>query len=214
MALSTSEVWTLVHTERQRLIADLAPLSLAEWETPSLCRGWSVHDVLAHLVDTATTGKRAFVWSMVRARGDFDRANDNGVRRFKRDDAQQTLAAFRQAEHLQKTPPAHRATRLVEAIVHGEDIRRPLGIPGEYPSGGVHEALAYQLRTPASFGGGREIAEGCRLVDAATGDAWGDGPDVTGEAVDLLLAASGRAIDPELLTGPGAHLLVERALRR
>lgn len=214
MVLSTSEVWTLVHAERQHLIADLAQLSLAEWDTPSLCRGWSIHDVLAHLVDTATTGKLAFVWSMVRARGEFDRANHHGVRRCKRDDPQQTLASFRHAEHLERTPPAHRATRLVEAIVHGEDIRRPLAIPGNYPSAGLHEALAYQLRTPASFGGGREIAEGCRLVDAATGDSWGEGLDVTGDAIDLLLAASGRAIDPGILTGPGAHQLLERTLHQ
>lgn len=207
MTLSTSETWALVHAERQRLLDDLGPLAAHRWETPSLCRGWTVHEVLAHLLDTAKTGRLAFVWSMVRARGDFDRANEDGVRRCKRDDPRQTLAEFRDVLELTRTAPANRATRLVEAIVHGEDIRRPLEIPADYPSAGLHEALAYQLRTPGSFGGARDRAEGCRLVDTDTGASWGDGLDVTGRAVDLLLAASGREIAPGLLVGPGAHRL-------
>ncbi|MEV1296171.1 maleylpyruvate isomerase family mycothiol-dependent enzyme [Pseudonocardia sp. NPDC049635] len=209
MSLTKPEVWELVHAERRRLLDDLTTVDAPRWETPSLCRNWTVHDVLAHVVDTAKTGKIAFVWSMARARGDFDRANEDGVRRCKRDDPQQTLADFRQVLDLRRIPTAHRATRLVEAIAHGEDIRRPLGISGDYPSAAVHEALAYQLRTPASFGGSREHAEGCRLTDSDTGASWGEGLEVTGKAVDLLLAATGRTITPTLLAGPGAHRLMK-----
>ncbi|MFC7455755.1 maleylpyruvate isomerase family mycothiol-dependent enzyme [Brachybacterium sp. GCM10030267] len=169
MSLTKAEVWTLVHAERDRLGEDLSELERPQWQAPSLCRGWSVHDVLAHLLDTARTGKLGFAASMVRAKGDFDRANENGVRRSRHDQPEQTLAAFRAASHLERIPPAHRATRLVEAIVHGEDIRRPLGITGNYPRAGVHEAMAYQLRTPTSFGGGRERADGVRLIDAGSG---------------------------------------------
>lgn len=208
MGLSKAETWAMVHAERQRLIDDLGSLPEASWEAPSLCQGWSVHDVLAHLVDTAKTGKLAFIGSMVRAKGDFDRANEDGVRRCKRDDPERTLADFRAVTALMRNPPAPRATRLVEAILHGEDIRRPLGIAGAYPSAGVHEALEYQLRMPASFGGSRERVAGLRLVDSETGDSWGEGLEVTGEAVDLLLAASGRGIAASLLTGPGAGRLL------
>lgn len=208
MTLSKLETWAMVLSERQRLIDDLAPVTALHWDTASLCRGWSVHDVLAHLVDTAKMGKLAFVWSMVRAKGNFDRANQDGVDRCKREDPQQTLAAFYEVRELRKSPPADRATRLVEAIVHGEDIRRPLGIVGEYPAAGVHEAIAYQLRTPVSFGGSRERAAGCRLIDAETGSQWGEGAEVRGRAIDLLLAATGREVSPGLLAGPGAHRLI------
>lgn len=203
MTLSTAEVWAVVHAERQRLCDDLAALPAAGWETPSLCPGWTVHDVLAHLVDTARTGTRAFVVGMVRARGDFDHANADGIRRSRHDDPARTLADLRASRDLTRTPPAHRATRLVEAVVHGEDIRRPLGITGSYPDAALHDALAYQLRTTVSFGGGRERARGRRLVDTGTGVSWGDGAEVSGRAVDLLLAVSGRAVAPGLLTGAG-----------
>ncbi|WP_159619263.1 maleylpyruvate isomerase family mycothiol-dependent enzyme [Ruania rhizosphaerae] len=207
MGLSTSEIWRLVHEERAQLADDLSALPAPRWATPSLCEGWSVHDVLAHLLETALTGRLAFAWSMVRAKGDFDRANENGVLRYRHADPSQTLAAFREAGPLQRTPPAHRATRLVEAIVHGEDIRRPLGIEATYPSAAIHEALDYQLRTKVSFGGGRERAQGVRLVDAATDQTWGTGPEVTGRPVDLLMAVSGRPVGDGLLTGPGAPQL-------
>ena len=207
MGLSNTEVWELVHTERRKLVEDLASVSGSQWETPSLCPGWSVHDVLAHLVDTANTGRLAFVWSMMRARGDFDRANAEGVTRYKSDDPGQTVAALRGMLELTKTPPANRATRLVEAFVHGEDIRRPLRIEGDYPAEGIVEALTYQLRTAVSFGGGKERAQGLRLIDADGGNSWGEGAEVSGSLIDLLLVISGRPVDQARLTGPGADRL-------
>lgn len=210
MALSTKEIWTLVHAQRRRLADDLASMPDSRWNEPSLCPGWSVHDVLAHLVDTARSGRLAFVWSMVRARGDFDRANDRGIRRWKSHDPRQTLSSLRLAQDLRRTPPANRATRLVEAIVHGEDIRRPLGIEGHYPVEGVADALAHQLRTAVSFGGGRERVDGLRLIETDTGRTWGDGPEVSGTSIDLLLAVSGRRVAPGRLTGPGADRLTGR----
>jgi uncharacterized protein (TIGR03083 family) len=53
-----SDIWPVVHAERRALAADLADLSPEQWQTPSLCAGWSVHDVLAHMVAT-TTGRKA-----------------------------------------------------------------------------------------------------------------------------------------------------------
>src|SRR5690606_38350890 len=129
--------WPVVHEERRRLVADLAELTDAQWATPSLCPGWDVHDVVAHLVDTARTGRLGFVRALVEARMDFDRANENGIAREKRPDPRETLGALRDAAELTLTPPANLATRLVEAIVHGEDIRRPLGLTGQYPDAAV-----------------------------------------------------------------------------
>src|SRR4051812_8330921 len=43
------DVWTMVHAERAALIDDLGDLRDAQWGEPSLCDGWTVHDVVAHL---------------------------------------------------------------------------------------------------------------------------------------------------------------------
>ncbi|MCQ1950057.1 maleylpyruvate isomerase family mycothiol-dependent enzyme [Arthrobacter sp. zg-Y859] len=195
MRKSTAAVWEAVHAERRRLAADLSPLRAEQWEVPSLCPGWSVHDVLAHLVDTARTGRVGFVRGMLGARLNFDRLNQYGVLREKRQDPQGTLRALREVSELTRTPPVNPATRLVEAIVHGEDIRRPLGLVGSYPEPAVVQALAYQVRTPVAFGGGRERAAGLRLVDRRTGTAWGAGTEIEADALDLLLTVSGRPVE-------------------
>jgi hypothetical protein len=45
-----SNTWDLIHAERRQLISDLEPLTAEQWRTESLCAGWDVHHVLAHLV--------------------------------------------------------------------------------------------------------------------------------------------------------------------
>lgn len=209
MRTSAAPVWETVHAERRQLVLDLSDLRDEQWRTPSLCPGWDVHDVVAHLVDTAKTGRLSFVRDLVASRMDFDRANERGIAREKREDPRATLDALRAAVELTRTPPANRATRLVEAVVHGEDVRRPLGLAGTYPEPAVVQALAYQLRTPVSFGGGRERAAGLRLVDRLTGTAWGEGDDVTADGLDLLLAVSGRPVPRERFEGTGASRLVD-----
>ncbi|MCE0487041.1 maleylpyruvate isomerase family mycothiol-dependent enzyme [Ornithinimicrobium sediminis] len=204
-------VWEAVHDERRLLVGDLEGLTGEQWSTGSLCPGWSVHDALAHLVDSATTTRVGFVRQMVSARFDFDRANDQGVRRHRASDPQQTLAAFRAVTRRTDTPPASPATRLVEAYVHGEDIRRPLGIAATYPSEHVMTALSYLARTGAGIGGGRERVHGLRLCPSDVDQHIGEGPAVRGSAIALLLATSGRPCGVGELTGPGAEVLAARS---
>lgn len=198
MRVPPGTVWPVVHEERRRLVADLSVLDDEQWGTPSLCTGWDVHDVVAHLVDSAKTTRLGFVRRLVAARFDFDLDNARGVERERRNDPQETLRALTDATELTCTPPANLATRLVEAIVHGEDVRRPLGIRAGYPTAAVMVALEYQLRTGVSMGGGKELAQGVRLVAEDAGTSWGEGDEVRGSALDLLLAVSGRATGPAL----------------
>lgn len=190
--VSPRMVWAVVHDERRKLVADLAELSEEQWATPSLCAGWDVHDVVAHLVDSAKTTRLGFARRLIAARFDFDLDNERGIERERRNRPSETLAALGAAAELTRTPPANLATRLVEAVVHGEDIRRPLGLRSSYPTTAVVQALEYQLRTRVSMGGGKERWQGVRLVADDTGMSWGDGPEVRGSALDLLLAVSGR----------------------
>ncbi|GAB4084485.1 maleylpyruvate isomerase family mycothiol-dependent enzyme [Myceligenerans cantabricum] len=201
----TAKVWPVVHDERLALVRDLGGLSAEQWETPSLCAGWTVHDVLAHLVDSARTTRLGFVRRMIAARGDFDRDNAVGVARERAPDAEVTLASFRGAVDRTDTPPAPRATRLVEAFVHGEDIRRPLRIGRDYPAEHVLTALRYQARTSEAFGGGKERATAVRLVVTDADAVIGSGPEVSGSAIALLLALSGRPVHDGELVGPGAE---------
>lgn len=206
-----SSVWPVVSDERIALIDDLGSLSPEQWQTPSLCPGWDVHDVLAHLVDSAKTTRVSFMLRLIGAGFDFDKDNDRGVARERRDDPRRTLEEFRAVIERTSGPPAPLATRLVEAFAHGEDIRRPLGITRDYPPASVARALDHQLGTTIKIGGGREHAEGLRLCASDTDYGHGAGEEVRGTAIALLLAVSGRPVAPTELSGPGAALLTQRA---
>lgn len=200
-------VWSLVHAERAALIEDLAHLDDKQWDHPSLCEGWTVHDVAAHLVDTARTTRLGFVTAMVRARFDFDRQNTRGVRRERGASPQETLERLRQVASRTTAPPAPLDTRLVEEVVHGEDIRRPLGLTHTYLPEAVIRSLRLQARTSASFGGAKERLAGLQLAPTDADLLVGEGPPVRGTALSLLLAISGRKGALDELDGPGGATL-------
>ncbi|MEU8670806.1 maleylpyruvate isomerase family mycothiol-dependent enzyme [Streptomyces anulatus] len=200
-------IWRMVHAERAALTDDLARLDTGQWDAPSLCEGWTVRDVAAHLVDTARTTRIGFVAGLVRARFDFDRQNARGVERERGASPQETLERLRRVASRTTTPPAPLDTRLVEEVVHGEDIRRAVGLVRAYPQEAVVRALRLQARTPASFGGAKERVVRVRLTATDADLSIGEGPDVTGPVLSLLLAVSGRRAALGELDGPGLPVL-------
>ena len=202
-----TDVWPIVHAERAALIRDLASLTDEQWAQQSLSGEWSVRDVVAHLVNTAKATRLGFMRDLARARFDFDRQNADGVARELGVDATETLDRLRTVATRTSTPPAPLDSRLVEEIVHGEDIRRPLGVSRSYPIDAVVRAIGYQARTSVSMGGSRQRIAGVRLVATDAELAIGAGSEVSGPALSLLLAISGREVALADLTGPGVpHL--------
>ncbi len=201
------DIWALVHAERAAIIEDLERIDDAQWEQPSLCDGWTVHDVVAHMVDTNRTTRLSFAADMVRVRFDFDRQNARGIERARGASPEQTLKRLREVASRTSTPPAPLDTRLVEEVVHGEDIRRPLGLTRAYPQEAVVRSLRQQARMSASFGGAKELVTRIRLTATDAELSVGDGPEVRGTALALLLVASGRRVALDELDGPGVDLL-------
>lgn len=205
-----SDTWPMVHAERRALIADLEQLATEQWEQASLCEGWTVHDVAAHLVDTALVTRLGFLLGLARARFDFDRQNDRGVARHRGPDPRHTLARLRQVAPRTSTPPGALDSRIVEEVVHGEDIRRPLGLVREYPPEVVERALRYQVATSSALGGARDRVAGLRLEATDADIGSGAGELVSGSALDLLLGVSGRSVALDHLSGTGVELLRQR----
>jgi hypothetical protein len=71
----------------------------------------------------------------------------------------------------------------------------------------VVRALRLQARTSASLGGAKELTAGVHLTATDTDLSIGDGPEVRGTALSLLLAISGRRVALDDLAGPGAPTL-------
>ncbi len=200
----------MVHGERAALIDDLKDLDDARWQEPSLCGEWTVHDVVAHLVDTALTTRISFVAGLALARFDFDRLNARGVQRHRDASPQQTLEQLARVASRRSTPPAPLDSRLVEEVVHGEDIRRPLGLTRTYQPEAVVRSLRLQAQTPAFFGGAKELVARIRLTAADADVSIGSGPEVSGQALALLLALCGRRVALRDLEGPGVAVLAAK----
>lgn len=198
--------------ERLALTHDLSLLRPDQWDLPTECGSWDVHDVVAHLVDTATCTPASFVRDLISARFDFDRANARGVERGRYETPERTLQELRDVAGRTSGPPAPQATRLVEIFVHGEDIRRATGLTHHYPTKWICHALSYQAGASPSVGGGREIAAGLRLVATDADFSLGDGDKVQGSALTLLRALTGRPVPADELTGPGAPRLLGSGL--
>ena len=206
----SDEIWPMIHAERQALADDLTGMTDAQWQTQSLCTDWTVHQVLAHLLSAAKMTPPKFATRFAAARFNFTRFAANQVALEAADGPAATLAAFRAVRDRRSAPPGPQDTWLGEAFVHGEDIRRPLGIHRDYPSDGVIRAITLYANSNAIIGGKNRVA-GLTLRATDTDFVLGSGPAVEGRAISLLLAASGRRSALAELSGSGLDTLLQRS---
>jgi uncharacterized protein (TIGR03083 family) len=205
----SESIWPTIHVERRALADDLKGLTPEQWATQSLCSEWNVHQVLAHLLSAAKMTPPKFFARFAAAGFKFDRFAANQVALEGADGPEATLEAFRAAESRETAPPGPKETWLGEAFVHGEDIRRPLGIARAYPLPEVARALALYARSNTIIGGKTRVAGVC-LKATDTELSIGSGPVAEGPSISLLLAASGRKSALDELSGPGVEMLRSR----
>lgn len=147
-----SELWANVHAERAALVKDLTDHQYLDWATPSLCAGWDVRDVVAHLAATATLSLTKFAGELVLAGFRPNRIAEKQIQEGRQRPPLQTLEALRSAIYATASPPQTTITRVIEIVVHGEDIRRPLQIARIYDTTHIADALSY-LSRDHRFGG-------------------------------------------------------------
>jgi len=203
------DLWTVVHAERRALAADLADLTPEQWQTPSLCTGWTVHDVLAHMVATARETPAGFFVGMIGSGFRISRFTEKRIAVEGAGGPAATLAAFRGVETATSAPPGPKLSWLGEVLVHSEDIRRPLGIAHEYPVDSVTDVTDFYAGSNVLIGGKRRV-EGLTLQATDTDWSRGSGPVVSGPARALMLATTGRPAALDELSGPGVEILRSR----
>ncbi|RSM53208.1 maleylpyruvate isomerase family mycothiol-dependent enzyme [Amycolatopsis sp. WAC 01376] len=208
---AATEVWPLIHAERAALANDLAEVTEERWATPSLCAGLTVREVLAHLTAGASLTPLRWLAGVIRCRWDFDKQVAMRLAEHLGEDGAETLERFRRVVDSTTKPPLPKLAMLGEAIVHAEDIRRPLGIRRDYPIT-VLTALAgyYQGADLVVMAKGR--IGGLRLRATDGPFAVGSGPLVSGPTLALIMAMTGRAAYLAELDGDGVPILRKRVL--
>lgn len=201
--MDREQSWQVIEQERRSLVDLLESLTAEEWELPSLCNGWRVRDVAAHLVLASRPPSPAGILvELVRARGRFHQLNhDLAVRHA--DSGADLVAELRELVGSRRLPAVTNYRNILfDVLVHGQDIAVPVGRDRPMP---VAAAVAGAQRVWSMgwpFWAERRF-RGVRL--RATDAEWaaGEGDVVEGPISALLLLLTGRTVAVDRLTGPG-----------
>lgn len=195
------EVRAATREERRALADLLTGLPPEGWDAPTLCAGWRVREVVAHITMAYRYSLPQVVAGMVRARGSFNRMADRAARRDAAEltPEQLTASAAGNIEHPWKPPGGGLVGALSHDTIHGLDITEGLGtgrtVPIERVAMVLRDTRPSQLRY---FG--VDLA-GVRLVASDLDWSLGTGSEVSGRAQDLLLVICGRGAAPGRLDG-------------
>ncbi len=197
----------MIREERAALVDALAGLPADSWDRRSLCPEWTVRDVVGHLIATARMTPVRFFTKMAGTGFKFHvmTARDSAAVTANRSPAE-LVDLYRAEIDARTSPPGPTMAMLGESIVHGEDIFRALGGYRPHPVAHVLAAADFFKGSDLLIGTKRRIS-GVTL--RATDADWstGTGPEVTGPAVALLLAMTGRDAALADLSGEGVAVL-------
>ncbi|MFF5703824.1 maleylpyruvate isomerase family mycothiol-dependent enzyme [Streptomyces sp. NPDC012794] len=203
-----------IAAERRELADLFDGLRAAEWDAPSLCEGWTVREVVAHMSMGFRLSLTATLGELVKARGNLHRMTDRVARRDAAAHSATELGAFlRDNAHHPWTPPVggFRAA-LGHDVVHGLDVTAALGHDRRVPEDRLRILLDDIKPSGLKFFG--VDLTGVRLSAEDTDWSYGAGAPVYGDAQDLLLLAFGRRLPPGRLRGEAAGRFTGRPTGR
>ncbi|MGX1808464.1 maleylpyruvate isomerase family mycothiol-dependent enzyme [Nocardia sp. NPDC055321] len=201
----TNPIRAMISHERGDLANLLRTLTPAQWATESLCAGWQVRDVVAHLLYEATP-PLTYIGETIRAGGSFDRLNAAYIRRGRALPLADLLPRYESTVDSGFAARFFPRLALADTLIHHQDIRRALALPRTVPA----PHLLTVLRHPDPFVRPGRRMRGIRFT--ATDVEWthGTGPEVSGPAEAIIMAIAGRPAALADLEGSGVALLRDR----
>jgi uncharacterized protein (TIGR03083 family) len=201
----------MIAAQRGELAAVLGELPAGRWDAPTLCAGWRVREVVAHITMPFRYSAPRFMVELARSRGKFNQMADRVARR---DAASLSGAELAEAVrsnvgHPWKPPGGGFEGALAHDVIHGLDITVPLGLPFTVPEERLRRVLPASLAERSVRYFGTELS-GIEL--RATDLDWtlGSGAPLTGAAQDLLLVLCGRKLPVDHLYGDPAARFTAR----
>jgi uncharacterized protein (TIGR03083 family) len=200
--MTTAELMPTVAAQRREFGDVLEGLPESDWNAPSLCSGWRVREVVAHMTMPFRYPAPRFLGEMVRSRGNFARMADRVARRDARAPIGTLLDGWRTNEdHPWKPPGGGLKGALTHDVVHGLDITIPLGIEHPVSEQALRVVLDHAT-TPLSLKHSGLDVTGIRFEADDLDWAFGDGKPLHGRARYLLMVLMDRRLPAELLCGP------------
>jgi uncharacterized protein (TIGR03083 family) len=205
-----SDAWAAIDDQRRALVRLLEDLQEQEWRRPSLCKGWTIRQVAAHLALQNTTwpAMTRVALDVIR-HGGMNAAIHAMACRHAEQPAEVIVGEIRDRIGVRRPLPAvtFRETA-IDYLVHGQDIAIPLGRDLPMPPDLSVLAADRAWSSPRMFHARKKLA-GYRLVADDTQWTAGQGHEVYGPIGALLLLLTGRPAALPQLSGPGAARLRE-----
>jgi len=203
----------MIHAERRSLGEFLDTISPEQWTTPTWCHKWNVQDLVGHLTAAGNITAPHFFGGFIRTGFNFDKFVEGDMQKYAQGSPADVRARYDAIIESDRTPPGPAYVALGEVMVHGEDIRRPLGARGDHPAEHLTTLAEVYKKTGAPLRAKKRLV-GLKLE--ATDVEWstGDGPEVRGPCMSLILAMVGRTGALDDCEGPGVETLRARANAR
>jgi len=207
--MDAETTWRVIEQERLSLAALLEDLTDDQWNAPSLCIGWRIKDVAAHV---ALASQPPGPWTMlvegIRAGGRFHKINhDFSVRHAERPGAD-LVSELREHSASRRLPKVSNVRNILfDILVHGQDIAIPLGIPREMSKDAARAGVERVWTMGWPFWTKRRF-KGFRFTATDVDWSAGSGREVAGPVDALLLLLTGRSVAIQRLSGPDLHELI------
>lgn len=215
--MNEDEVWAAIDTQRLRTVDMLESLSAGEWAHASLCEGWTVRDVAAHLTLQQISLGDGLRMAM-RHPGSINHMNRENSR------ARAGLPTERLIADIRGMVGSRRHNfglteleTLIDIVVHGQDIAIPLSRELEVDPQAAAAAATRAWSDHLTRRGRWKMRvfrsvpyEGYRLTATDTEWSVGEGPEIRGPILSILMLLTGRLVCLPQLTGEGAIALKDQ----
>lgn len=203
----TEKMWDAIIEQRVELHKLLVQLSPEQWRTPSLCQGWSVQDVAAHVISAPQLGAS----SMIKLMPSMLRHGYNGMTL--RDGqargsagAPAILEQYEEFSSIRRGPwMVNVKETLTDTLVHFQDLARPLGIEHTMPAEAAVE-VAQRLERTGLMLGSHSVMRSVKMIANDVDFEAGKGEPVFGPIDELVMLRAGRTPRWEALAGAGVGI--------
>lgn len=197
-----TDVREVVAAERRELADLLAGLRDEDWGSPSLCDGWRVREVVAHLTMPFRYSVARVLLGLVRNRGDFNKLADRAARQDGEKLTAGELVAVLRANpyHPWKPPGGGLVGALSHDVIHGLDITVALGLDRRVPLDRLQLVLGGTKPKHVKYFGA-DLQDVVLRADDLDWSLGSGQQELSGNAQDLLLVLCNRKLPPGRVSG-------------
>jgi uncharacterized protein (TIGR03083 family) len=204
-----ADVKAMTRAEGEALVEYLRSVPTESWTASTVCDPWTVKHLVAHLTALSNQTVPNFLRRMVTTGFNFQKVVEGDLQKYLGEQGSM-IDALESSIANPTTPKMLNHVALGEFMCHGEDIRRAFGDRGEHPSAHVAELGPVYVKQGKPLQA-KARTQGLSLRATDGEFTWGDGPEVAGPGIDLIMAMTGRFEALDHCEGDGVKLMRSRA---